>query len=428
MLKNIKLRGIFKVHFLSFWRILKKIIYLKKCLICQISRVYSIRYLAEFIKLITSPWIEFKTFENISNYAGEFLFDKPNELYYCEPLFDHNSIIKPKLTLVSGYKEYSVILDSVKIIGGSNLILLFEDKVIYDLIHNDKNHKFRYTDKAIIYTNNEFCVIKAERRTNKLTTWIDKGVFLCGNYSWNYYHFIFEILIKLYQLDGLNLNKNIPILIDRICVEIPQYHELLTILNKDKRKLIALESGKKYFVNRLYYFSCPNIIPPNFINDRNIKAEDVLFDLETINYLRHNLLTYKSNSKFSHRLFISRSKASRRRQFNEDDVFEELRKYYFEKVHPEDYSIRDQIAMFNNAKIIIGGSGAAFTNILFCKPKCKILILSNSKIPFSGFSTIANHIGIEMCYLASDIYPRDNIHEKFNINTEKLISIINSWI
>ena len=38
-----------------------------------------------------------------------------------------------------------------------------------------------------------------------------------------------------------------------------------------------------------------------------------------------------------------------------------------------DYSFADQVALFNNAKEIIGLHGAAFANLIFCKPKTKII-------------------------------------------------------
>ena len=37
----------------------------------------------------------------------------------------------------------------------------------------------------------------------------------------------------------------------------------------------------------------------------------------------------------------------------------------------------EQIYLFNNAKIIIGPHGAAFSNIIFCKPKTKIIELKS---------------------------------------------------
>ena len=37
------------------------------------------------------------------------------------------------------------------------------------------------------------------------------------------------------------------------------------------------------------------------------------------------------------------------------------------------FSFADQVVLFNNAKEIIGLHGAAFANLVFCKPKTKII-------------------------------------------------------
>ena len=54
---------------------------------------------------------------------------------------------------------------------------------------------------------------------------------LSGNYSGNYYHFIYEFLTKFFIIDKLDLPKNIPIIVDEIVEHIPQYQELLKYFN-----------------------------------------------------------------------------------------------------------------------------------------------------------------------------------------------------
>ena len=45
----------------------------------------------------------------------------------------------------------------------------------------------------------------------------------------------------------------------------------------------------------------------------------------------------------------------------------------FEIHKPETISFKNQINLFRNSSIIIGAHGAAFTNIIFCKPGTKII-------------------------------------------------------
>ena len=51
-------------------------------------------------------------------------------------------------------------------------------------------------------------------------------------------------------------------------------------------------------------------------------------------------------------------------------------------------SFFEQIYLFSNAKVIVGAHGAAFTNLVFCNPKTKIIEI----IPKSNPSTVNKKI------------------------------------
>lgn len=368
------------------------------------------------------------TIEDIEqNYNIDYLFNIKTLLYHFPPIFELLNEIEFHLTKGIAIKYYGVILNDVRVIGGSNLILINEQKALYDIMQYDFQKKYRYTDEAILYYKDDHCLVKS----NDSEITFNEAIFLGGNFSWNYYHLMFEILVKFKQIDILNLNIEIPILVDDICLKVPQYFELLSILNNGRRKIISINKGDRHRVNRLYYFSNPNFIPPNFKKDNDIKSSDVLYNLDSINYLRINLLPSSTKRFFPKRIYISRSKASTRRQFNENEVFNILKKYDFFTLYPEDYSITDQIAMFNNAEFIAGGSGAAFTNLIFCNKNCKVIIFAKNKIPFSGFSTIAAIVKAKLIYYTDKISQVDDmkdIHEAFYINVNSLNNDMDNWI
>lgn len=390
----------------------------------------SLKFVTQAFTFHTLELRKFKNIENIATIAPhniEYLFNNSELLYYSPPVFDLLKLKDSHLVEVTDHNNYAAILNEAMVIGGSNLVLLEKQNALYDIKQYDSQKRYRYTDEAIQYYKNDYCLVKIN--DSKIS--FNEAIFLGGNYSWNYYHLLYEILIKFEQIDCLNLDINIPILVDKICFEVPQYLELFSILNKKERKMIPLNKGERYKVKQLFYFSCPNFIPPNFNNENDIQPADVLFNLKSLDYLRKNLLPLSAQTNFPKRIYISRSKASGRRQFNEDDVFDVLEKYGFKTVCPENYSIADQIIMFNTAEFIAGGSGAAFTNLLFCYQSCKVFIFSKNKIPFSGFSTIASYVGLEMLYFTEELSCIDdmkNIHESFHINTDKLNTLVADWI
>jgi hypothetical protein len=323
--------------------------------------------------------------------------------------------------------HYTALLKQATIIGGSNLILTNNGKALFDLKYHNTEHKYRYTDGAILSDNNDYCLVKA---TNSNLSF-DQAIFMGGNFSFSYYHLLYEILVKFQHIENLALDKNIPLLVDKINMDIPQYRELFRMLNKNERPLLPIEKGQSYSVKQLYYFSCPNFIPPNFWTLTNIKAEDNLFDLTSLTYLRSNLLTFSTPPKFPKKIFLSRRKASGRRPFNETDVMNLFEKYDFVTVFPEDYSIAEQISMFNNADFIAGGTGGAFTNLLFCKAGCKVFCFTNYALDLSIFSTVAKHVNADLLYIvddSKDISKIKGVHESFTINLTRLDDIVKYWI
>ena len=386
-----------------------------------------------YLQLLTYFKLEIRRFVNVEEHVAtdindlNYLFSKSNLTYYCHPVF--NSINETHSSLIEGnyINYYGHVIQDATVIGGSSLILLNEQNALYDISQYNSHKRYRYTDEAIKYHKDNYCLVKILNSAIPL----EDGIYLGGNYSWNYYHLMFEFLVKFKQIELLSLNINIPILVDDVCVEIPQYFELFSMLNMNGRDIIVLGKGSRYCIKNLYHISCPNLIPPNFVRDNDVLPDDITYDLETIFYLRNTLIPVSIKSEFPKRIFISREKVSGRRQFNENEVFETLKKTGFQKIFPENYSISDQIAMFNNAELIIGGSGAAFTNLIFCKEACKVIILSKNTLPFSGFSTIAAIVGIKVVYFTAPLFKVEDmkdIHESFYINTYEFGAFIDRWI
>ncbi len=324
------------------------------------------------------------------------------------------------------YELSDLLINSVQILGNSNLILLDGDKAVYDLKFHDKDSRYSYTDGGIKAYKNSNLLVKYSPSIRT----IEKGVKLTANFSWNYFHLIFEVLSKFYYLQANVAYKDIPLLIDKIVLEVPQYNELLKILNDDNREIIAIENGERCVVKELYLLPEAVICAPNYLKNSKVLPEDSVFDLETLGFLREKLLKCKIEKSFPKRIFLSRNNASNRRKYNEDEVFAKMENIGFIKVSPEEYSIPEQVTMFNGAEFIVGTSGAAFSNLLFCEPKCKVLCFTNFNLPFSFFSTIADYVGLEMTYfndVAKKVDQMGSIHDSFFVDLQRVDDFLIHW-
>ena len=397
------------------------------------SFLYGFGFSRRVIKGILNVFnLEIRRFAGIEEYqlfqpsVIQLVHFRESVLHYSQPIFsDENSRLSELKT--SKGKNYCAVIKSSCVIGGSNLILLENDTVLYDVLFSKTNSNYRYIDGAIRLYRGNLCLI----RHDKPILAIDQGILVSGNFSWNYFHLLLEIIVKFKAINETDIDQEIPLLIDRKCQDVPQYAELITIFNKSNRKIIPLDFGKRYSIKRLYYFSNPNFIPPHFIREIKIKSSDCLYDLTSLEFLRASLLPVAKDESFPSRIFISRSNASDRRKFNEGEVFQLMEKYGFVKIRPENYSITEQAGIFSRADFIAGGSGAAFTNLLFCKKSCKVLCFTNYKIPLSIFSTIANFAGCEMVHFydhTKKLRIGSRLHDPFKINISLLNRFLSKWL
>jgi capsular polysaccharide biosynthesis protein len=379
-----------------------------------------------------SNWFELRNFIDISTLKKkgtvQILLTNESDLQYSPPVFFSDKISPALITKHEGPERFVLCFYKGQVIGESSLILTANHGLFYELKQNDHNKKFWYTDEPLRLYSESFGIIGKEYESE---IEIPEAIFMGGNFSSNYFHFLFEILPRFELINRAGISTDIPLLVDKIVMEVDQYHDLLTVFNDANRKIIVMDKGKRYRIGKLFYSSNLNFIPPNFLNVNEIAPMDVLFDFQSLDFLRNILLPLNSKSVFTERIFLSRNLASDRRQFNEEEIFNFLEPYGFVKLSPEKYSIADQIAMFNQAKFIIGGSGAAFSNLLFCNPDCRVIILSKYSIPFSGFSTIAGYLDVKLTYLIENddgIANNSTFHTSFNINIERLRILLNEML
>lgn len=77
------------------------------------------------------------------------------------------------------------------------------------------------------------------------------------------------------------------------------------------------------------------------------------------------------------KIYISRSKAARRRVTNEEELWHELEQRGFARVFLEELSWAQQIAAARAARVIVAPHGAGLANLVFCAPGTQVVELVN---------------------------------------------------
>ena len=259
---------------------------------------------------------------------------------------------------------------------------------------------------------------------------VEKGIFLTGTYSWNYYHFFYVVMARI--LKTYDIPTDVPLLVDESCGFISTYKQILDICNKQHRKIIYLKNNVRYNVHELFYISSPLIIVPNSMQNVVYTPDFAQYDVDVIRAFRKELLPFKDQSRsYPKRIFISRKNASSRRKFNENECIMLLKQYGFEVVYPETMSFMEQVALFSSAETIVAGSGAAFTNLLFCSKGCNIIIIIGYHYHLSFWQTLSciNELNLyeindpSKGFLTKKNKPYD-IHNDFVIDVNDLKKLI----
>lgn len=301
---------------------------------------------------------------------------------------------------------YWACLHHGKIIGGSSVVVTSDRKMLYDMLASCDLYNANMTDNGLFmlfgkphHVGNYYFY----SYRHKIGKPIEKGICLASNMSNNYYHFMFQVAAKLYYVDRVGFDKSIPLLVDEQVLNIPQMKEVIEKLNKDAREIIPLQSRVLYEVEELYCISDPNIVIPNRKAMSYDRSHAFAFDKKALDYLRTRIMdtTTKDNVPFAKRIFLSR-KDCNRRNINEDELKPILDKYGFEFVYSGEMDIASQTCMFHQAEYIIGPSGAAFTNLLFCSEGCQALLFVSHHHNTTCYSSLAAPLNISTIFLAGN--------------------------
>lgn len=377
-----------------------------------------------FIKTKYRRYLLLNENDKTCHITNDLLVDSNRVGCYATPRYDFESVSKYHQINIPDTHIYCY--NDVSIIGGSDIILCGKN-FIYDRLYFH-NENTQFTDSAIlriwkwIFIDKSNAIIGHLRGEIKK---VDKAINLNGIYSGNYYHFINELIPKFVLVNKANIDVDVPVILHSSIKLTKQLYELAKIFIGN-RHIIYINHGERIDVNHLYSPSMVNFIPPNLKNIHLSKSEDILFDKNYMDIIRHKIISVyeKDKVKFSasKSYFISRQDC-RFRKYNEQELIN-IVKDHVKVVYPEKMSVQEQVSMFTAADLIIAASGAALTNIIFCKPKCKIIVLISQKLDLSIFSTLAAMYDLDMVYLVGIPKDESYIQTSFYIDPNKFQMLI----
>jgi hypothetical protein len=195
---------------------------------------------------------------------------------------------------------------------------------------------------------------------NKVVQVDKECIVVHNNYTSNYYHWLTEIILRVFLIKKELSGKTLI---------------LPPLTQKFQSQVLSLFSDAN--------FEVVNIDPVNLIKVRKVYNPSFIADYgnyhpESIknfsSWIKEKVTTSITEVRLNHsRIYISRKRAEFRRLLNEDELINYLLKYDFHIVELEALNFAEQVALFNNALVVVGPHGAGLTNLMFCKKRVTVI-------------------------------------------------------
>jgi capsular polysaccharide biosynthesis protein len=162
------------------------------------------------------------------------------------------------------------------------------------------------------------------------------------------------------------------------------------------------------------------LLPSNVPSSSNFSPDDV-------KKLQSIYLNYKEKEQHNfgdkpvyEKILISRSRSKTRKILNESDLVNSLSQLGFKVLCLEDFSLWEQVHIFNNAKIVIGTHGAGLANILFMRPGTAVYELF-PRSTYNGslrpnYYRIASILGLHYYYQFCESVSKEGETNPYNDN------------
>lgn len=369
-----------------------------------------------------------RTFKDVWSIAVKnnwIIFDKQQIESYLLSVGNLSSFDCEWKKSLSNPQPYIAKLAGITVIPGSKLLIDSKDNILGDELVDGVELFLlppKRWDMKIISPNQ--LSFKTPPLSDEIIT---IGIHLTGEHEANYFHWLTEILPRLYLYLKLRPNNSIPLLVSAGLHH--NLYELLRIVSGNEQQIKFLDANLSYKVQHLIY---PADVSRIFdVYDRAPSLETTYLPVNLLKKMALEIKTaIQTNDDIdSIKLYVKRN-SSYRQLLNEDEVERFLMSCGYLSIDTGQLSIHQQINFFSRAKSVIGPSGAAITNIIWCKEQTKILIL-HSDHPFKKYpywDALARTSGANISYLqgprANNVTGFFETHDDYYIDIDALKNAI----
>lgn len=273
--------------------------------------------------------------------------------------------------------------EDATVIEGTDYVLLGEKKVFWK-----KFFAYNYSKNIPLdrfFVKEEKGVLYYSRPQHTLNVNVAFSLLGVHNQVWS--HSLSEYYPKISELKYVIEDSE-----TQVSVLVPDYSDsqLREVIydelsNYNNIEVIPVSKGTAVKAKKLYYVERPTSFTDH---ENSVSLGDDVQPKIVADILKEKLVNprLKDIDENEHiKLFLPR-RGFGRNLINYAEVEDYFRKQGFVFMdYPHKMTLKDKIQMFHSADVIVGPFGSAFSNILFCRPKTKLLIFSNFNRHFEAW-------------------------------------------
>ena len=260
----------------------------------------------------------------------------------------HSEVIQVSIKEPNQYFPTFVSLENASVLSGEWLILTNSGTLLIDLNHGTP------TGYPSYYKDTDSMRVFVPKPNGPA---IEKAILVGGDS--NYFHWtidFFPLLLSLGEMAELN---DIPILM----------HDGLTPYQREALKMAKIDENRIRPLSYPGCFPCDELIVPLFPPDKG-EPQERHYRSKALSKVHSLAPPYSGNGR---RLYLSRKDVARRKIINEDVLIDLLEKEGFEILSLEGATLEEQINIFSQADIVVGPNGAAWGNMVYTHPHCRMV-------------------------------------------------------
>ncbi len=315
---------------------------------------------------------------------------------------------------------YVAVLKNVTAFPGTRLLLAENNRILHDELANERAPFYLDKLKAIGHYSDGICTISAAYVGLSLK----KALIVSSDTDFNYFHMLVETLPKLQLAEAGGCPADVPILIQD-----GLHSNLVTALERASkgRPIIYAPWGSAIRVEELWYASDMGRVINPIARPSDI-AYDVAMSPRAVQEARRLLMGTNRQALGTKKIYMSRN-SHYRHLANQDEFMALLKAKDFDIIDTGRMTLQEQIDAMADAALVIAPSGAALTNLLWCAPGARILILmaDHPLLSLHLFNQIGQALNVTIeLYLGDRIYDMNGTYS-FHDSFEADLNVIAQW-